>query len=171
MVGIDLIEEIISSLERESGCQISFAFVSADGVLSHRGNEVVATASTYKLALLIHLAMCVHEGILSWDLPLCLTDALKSRGTGILRSLTSGLELTLRDVCHLMTVLSDNTATDMLVNRFGLEDVNSWLRSLGLERTTWSWDGIVPHPRTKQSRSDENLACENRKKRRFQSKL
>jgi beta-lactamase class A len=136
MVGIALIEEFVSSLERESGGQISFAFVSADGVLSHRGDEVVATASTYKLPLLIHLASLVHEGQLSWDLPLRLTDALKSRGTGVLRALHSGLELTLRDVCHLMTVLSDNTATDMLVNRFGLEDVNSWLRSLGLERTT-----------------------------------
>ena len=127
---------IISNLERESGGQISFAFASTDGVLSHRGDELVATASTYKLPLLIHLAMCVHEGTLSWDVPLRLTDALKSRGTGVLRSLTSGLELTLRDVCHLMTVLSDNTATDMLVDHFGLEDVNARLRSFGLEHTT-----------------------------------
>jgi beta-lactamase class A len=136
MVGVALIEEVISNLERESGGQISFAFVSVDGALSHRGDEVVATASTYKLPLLIHLASLVHEGKLSWNLPLRLTDALKSRGTGVLRSLTSGLELPLSDVCHLMTVLSDNTATDMLVDRFGLEGVNAWLRSLGLERTT-----------------------------------
>ena len=127
---------IISNLERESGGQISFAFVSTDGVLSHRGDELVATASTYKLPLLIHLAMCVHEGTLSWNVPLRLTDALKSRGTGVLRSLTSGLELTLRDVCHLMTVLSDNTATDMLVDHFGLKVVNDRLHSFGLEHTT-----------------------------------
>jgi beta-lactamase class A len=129
------IQNVVSDLERDSGGQISFAFVSADGVFSHRGDEVMATASTYKLPLLIHLALLVHEGKLSWDLPLRLTDVLKSRGTGVLRALHSGLELTLRDVCHLMTVLSDNTATDMLVDRFGLEDVNAWLRSLGLERT------------------------------------
>jgi beta-lactamase class A len=126
---------IISGLEHESGGQIGFAFVSADGVLSHRGDELLATASTYKLPLLIHLASLVHEGKLSWDLPLRLTDALKSRGTGVLCSLTSGLELRLHDVCHLMTVLSDNTATDMLVDRFGLEDVNVRLRGLGFERT------------------------------------
>jgi beta-lactamase class A len=123
------------NLERKCGGQISFAFVSSDGVLSHRADEPVATASTYKLPLLIHLALSVHNGKLSWDLPLRLTDALKSRGTGVLKALHSGLELTLRDVCHLMTVLSDNTATDMLVDRFGLEDVNAWLRSLGLEHT------------------------------------
>jgi beta-lactamase class A len=130
------IQNAVSDLERDSGGQISFAFVSADGVFSHRGDEVVATASTYKLPLLIHLALLVYEGKLSWDMPLRLTDALKSRGTGVLRALHSGLELTLRDVCHLMTVLSDNTATDMLVDRFGLEDVNARLRRLGLERTT-----------------------------------
>ena len=130
------IENLVSSLERQSSGQISFAFVSADGVFSHRGDEIVDTASTYKLSLLLHLAMCVHDGSLSWELPLRLTDALKSRGTGVLRALHSGLELTLRDVCHLMTVLSDNTATDMLVDRFGLEDVNARLRSFGLEHTT-----------------------------------
>jgi beta-lactamase class A len=129
-------QNIISSFEQESGGQISFTFLAADGVLSHRADELVATASTYKLPLLIHLVLLVHEGKLSWDLPLRLTDVLKSRGTGVLRSLHSDLELTLRDVCHLMTVLSDNTATDMLVDRFGLEDVNARLRSLGLERTT-----------------------------------
>jgi beta-lactamase class A len=136
MVGVALIEEVVLSLEREFGGQISFAFVSADGVLSHRGDELVDTASTYKLPLLIHLALLVHECKLSWDLPLRLSDVLKSRGTGVLRALHSGLELTLRDVCHLMTALSDNTATDMLVDHFGLEDVNARLRSLGLEHTT-----------------------------------
>lgn len=129
-------QNIISSLEQESGGQISFTFLAADRVLSHRGDELVATASTYKLPLLIHLALEVQEGTLSWDLPLRLMDALKSHGTGVLRSLTSGLELTLRDVCYLMAVLSDNTATDMLVDRFGLEAVNARLRSLGLEHTT-----------------------------------
>jgi beta-lactamase class A len=130
------IQNVVSDLERDSGGQISFAFVSEDGVVSHYGDDLVATASTYKLPLLIHLTLLVDGGKLSWDMPLRLTDALKSRGTGVLRALHSGLELTLRDVCHLMTVLSDNTATDMLVDRFGLEDVNVWLRSLGLERTT-----------------------------------
>lgn len=129
------VQNLVSNLERESGGQISFTFFSTEGVLSHRGDEFVATASTYKLPLLIHLAMCVHEGKLLWELPLRLTDALKSRGTGVLRLLTSGLELTLCDVCHLMTVLSDNTATDMLVDCFGLEDVNARLRGLGFERT------------------------------------
>jgi beta-lactamase class A len=145
------IQNVVSDLEQNSGGQISFAFVSADGVFSHRGDEVVATASTYKLPLLIHITLLVHEGKLSWDLLLRLTDTLKSRGTGVLRSLHSGLELSLRDVCHLMTVLSDNTATDMLVDRFGLEDVNAWLRSLGLERTTLlrqdsSLDGLSRAP-------------------------
>jgi beta-lactamase class A len=129
------LREFVASLERDCGGRISFAFASETETLSHRADEPVNTASTYKLPLLVHLALSVAEGELSWDLPLRLTDALKSRGSGVLRSLTPGLELPLRDVCHLMIALSDNTATDMIVDRFGLEGANARIRSLGLERT------------------------------------
>jgi beta-lactamase class A len=137
------LQDLISSLEHDCQGQISFAVLSAGKVISHRADELIPTASTYKLPLLMHLAVLVQEGTLSWKLPLRLTDVLKSRGTGVLRSLSSGLELSLRDVCHLMITLSDNTATDMLVDRFGLEGVNAHLRGWGIEQTTLLYQDAI----------------------------
>jgi beta-lactamase class A len=50
--------------------------------------------------------------------------------------LTAGLTLSLRDACYLMTVLSDNTATNMVIDRFGMEAINTRIRALGFTHTT-----------------------------------
>ncbi|UCD46200.1 MAG: serine hydrolase [Candidatus Bathyarchaeota archaeon] len=57
-------------------------------------------------------------------------------GSGILKVLSEGLTLSIRDLIELMMVLSDNTATDLLTERVGLDNVNATLKQLGLEKTT-----------------------------------
>jgi beta-lactamase class A len=59
----------------------------------------------------------------------------KVPGSGILRELDEGLELSVRDLIELMMILSDNTATDLLTERVGIDNVNATLRELGLEKT------------------------------------
>ena len=44
-------------------------------------------------------------------------------------------EVSLRTLCALMVVISDNTATNLLLRRFGLEGLNDDFRALGLART------------------------------------
>ena len=89
-----------------------------------------------KLSILVHAAMAVGEGALSWTEPLILTDEEKVAGSGVLTQLGAGLSLSLRDVCVLMTIVSDNTATNMLIERLGVAPVNERMRSLGLPLTT-----------------------------------
>ena len=104
--------------------------------LHWRSNERVKTASVIKLPILIHVAQCVAQGNLSWDRILTLTEEEKVAGSGVLTGLTAGLELSLRDVCRLMTVISDNTATNMVIELIGVEAINRGIRSLGLDETT-----------------------------------
>jgi beta-lactamase class A len=57
-------------------------------------------------------------------------------GSGILCELGDGtVELTLHDLCVLMIVLSDNTATNLLIDLVGMANVNRTMESLGLNRT------------------------------------
>jgi len=57
-------------------------------------------------------------------------------GSGILSELGDGtVELNLHDLCVLMIVLSDNTATNLLIDLAGIANVNRMLESLGLKRT------------------------------------
>jgi beta-lactamase class A len=54
------------------------------------------------------------------------------------------MSLTLRDVCTLMTVVSDNTATNMIIEHLGIETINHRMRSLGLPRTTLNRKSFSP---------------------------
>jgi beta-lactamase class A len=64
-----------------------------------------------------------------------LKDSLKSPGSGILKELSEGLEVTIKDLSRLMMILSDNTATDMIVQLVGMDKVNATMRRFGLKNT------------------------------------
>lgn len=55
---------------------------------------------------------------------------------GALTYLHTGLEMTLEDLCTLMIILSDNTASNILIRKFGIEEINRCMRGLGLKVTT-----------------------------------
>ena len=55
---------------------------------------------------------------------------------GALNYMHTGLAVTLQDLYTLMIILSDNTATNLLIKKFGIENINRRMRSLGLEKTT-----------------------------------
>lgn len=130
--------EAICTHEAHSGGEISLAcraLPSGEPLLYHADRKV-KTASVIKFPILVHVAMSVSQKTLSWDTPLILTEAEKVGGSGVLTCLTSGLTLSLRDACVLMTILSDNTATNMLIEYLGAEAINHRMRELGLAQTT-----------------------------------
>jgi len=128
---------LAAEFEPASGGRITFACHNlVTGVrLGHRADERVPTASVIKLPILVHMALAAADGALDWAEQLTLTDAVKVPGTGVLKELSAGLSVSLRDLAMLMTVLSDNTATNMLIDRLGIAAVNERLRSLGLHHT------------------------------------
>ncbi len=97
-------------------------------------DEVLPTASTIKLAILAELYRQVSdEGVdLSERLPMQQSDIVG--GSGVLKELGAGLQPTLYDLAKLMVIVSDNTATNMLIDRLGgVERVNQTMRDYGLE--------------------------------------
>ncbi len=63
------------------------------------------------------------------------TEENRAAGSGILQDLGLGLHLTVKDATVLMIVLSDNTATNMLIDRVGIKAVNERMRQAGLAGT------------------------------------
>ncbi len=92
----------------------------------------VQTASTIKVAIMAGAHAEVAAGRAAWDDALRLTDARKVGGAGVLPEMAEGLCLTLRDAVHLMIVLSDNTATNLVLDRITGDAVNACLDTLGL---------------------------------------
>ena len=142
---IEDFEAFVQDLERRSG-EISFAAcdLSSGTVRSRFPDRKVKTASVIKLPILVHVALSCAEGGLDWETPLKLTDEEKAGGAGVLSGMTAGITLSLRDACYLMTTISDNTATNMVIESVGKDGVNQRMRSLGLEATTLNRKAYSP---------------------------
>jgi beta-lactamase class A len=101
-----------------------------------RETDAVRTASTIKLAIMAAVFDSVSRGQAKWTEPLTVTPAEKVSGSGIIASeISDGVQLPIGDVLHLMIVLSDNTATNMILERFTAEAVNVYLDKLGIKTT------------------------------------
>ena len=124
-------------IERETPCDISLAakdLDTGDAILFHADRRV-KTASVIKFPMLIHVATAVSRGELSWEELLTLRAEEKVDGSGVLTQLTAGITLSLRDICVLMMVLSDNTATNMVIERLGTAPINATIAALGCPGT------------------------------------
>jgi beta-lactamase class A len=102
---------------------------------SYHGDERVKTASTIKIAVMIEAFARVAEEHASWTDKLVLTKAARYSGSGVLPELGDGLVLTLRDCVNLMMVISDNTATNMVLDYLSTDAVNARMNALGFKDT------------------------------------
>jgi beta-lactamase class A len=101
-----------------------------------RPTDPVRTASTIKLPIMLAVFDAVAKGKAKWTETLPVTAAEKVSGSGILTAAFSdGVQLPVRDVLNLMIILSDNTATNMILERFTAEAVNAYLDSIGIKTT------------------------------------
>ncbi len=98
-------------------------------------DERVRTASTIKVPIMAATFALVAEGKAKWSDELVLTKEKKVSGAGILPDFGDGLRLTLRDAVHLMIMLSDNTATNLVLDHVTADAVNEKLESFGLKLT------------------------------------
>jgi beta-lactamase class A len=97
-------------------------------------DEIFPAASTIKLAILYELFRQADAGRVRLDEPRPLDRRHVVGGSGVL-GLLGTPELSLRDHATLMVVLSDNTATNVILDTLGLEAVDRRLAALGLTRT------------------------------------
>ena len=102
---------------------------------SLRADEPVRTASTIKLPIMAAVFAAVADGKASWPERITLRIADKVSGSGVLTEFSDGVAFPIRDLVHLMIVVSDNTATNLLLDRFTPDLVNHYLAGLGLART------------------------------------
>ena len=97
-------------------------------------DERVRTASTIKIAVMIEAFARVAEGKAKWTDEVVLTKEKKVSGSGILAELSDNLHLTLRDAVNLMMILSDNTATNLVLDVLTTDAVNARMESLGFKQ-------------------------------------
>jgi len=97
--------------------------------------EEFETASCIKTYILGCLFDQVEKGKKSLSDKLVYTKENEIEGSGILRSLDYGVELTVKNVATLMIIVSDNIATNMMIDYLGIDTINEFIRSYGFTHT------------------------------------
>src|SRR5690242_1409490 len=95
----------------------------------------VQTASVIKLPIMLEAFYQVKVGKVHLDDKITLNKDNQVPGSGVLSALQPGLVITLQDAITLMMILSDNTATNLVIDHIGIAEVNARLAAMGLRNT------------------------------------
>ena len=119
-------------------------------------NFVFPQGSAIKIAILMEVYKQAAEGRFQLADRLPVRAESQVGGSGLLKELGDGTsQLSIRDLAVLMILVSDNTATNMLIDLVGMERINQTLASLGLSQTKVQRRMMDTAAR---SRGDENLS-------------
>jgi len=142
-------QELLGELHRKLQAELERAVAGFDGVMGIAVKDLAGTeaftvnadmmfpqASSIKIPVLIELFRQAQTGTVKLAERVEVTKAMMAGGSGVLQNFGDGASaLSLRDLAVLMIVLSDNTATNILIDRVGMEKVNGMLTHYGLRRT------------------------------------
>lgn len=125
------IEAAIRAADAHMG--IAMCHLEKGDEIAINADELFPMASVLKIPVLVEAARQLDEGKFTLDDRWELTVAEKNLGSGVLTFFDDGLLPTVRDLLTLMIIISDNTATDMVINRLGIESITKSMRALGLQ--------------------------------------
>ena len=132
----DLDRRINSEVDNFNGAVSLFAKnLNTGATFEIAGQRRVRTASTIKLAVMAAAFTEVSRGHAAWTDRSTITEAGKISGSGVLMEFSEGVTLPLIDLLRLMIVVSDNTATNLVLDHIAPDVVNAEMQQLGLTQT------------------------------------
>ena len=122
---------------REASGHVAMYYRPLDGGCARMYNEMlpVRAASVIKIPIMVEAFRQFEAGELDPGEQHVLRAEEKMPSCGALNRMHDGLEVTMRDLVELMIVLSDNSATNILIDRLGIPRVNETLAELGIKNT------------------------------------
>ena len=127
------IEKIISQVE--GNVCINFYDLNKNNGFSVNGDKKVLSASMIKLLILAELMKKIFENKFSLSDTVMMANFMKIGGDGVLKELNSGHHFTLKELTTLMIIVSDNQATNILIDFLGMENINLLGKELRLKET------------------------------------
>jgi len=129
------VERALDAILTQSGGELALAAMNltTGEELARNDQRSMPTASVFKLPLLVEVFRQAEAGALDLDERVTLRAEDVVRGSGILRDFGPGLQPTLRDLAMMMVIVSDNSASNLLLDRVGGPlRVNATMRELDL---------------------------------------
>ena len=103
--------------------------------LSYRGDETFSTASLIKVPILVTLYDLAEQKQLALDDPITVLKIDQVPGSGVLQFMHPGMSLSVNDAAKLMIIFSDNTATNLILDKVAIRRVWQKMEALGLAHT------------------------------------
>lgn len=103
--------------------------------IAYDADQPVQTASVIKLTILFEAMEEIRAGKAHWDDKITLQPGDAVTGSGVLMFFDAPLTLTLKDVLTMMVIVSDNTATNLAIDKLGIDAINQRIAWLGLKDT------------------------------------
>lgn len=127
------IQQKIEALAAEFNGRIGISALNLQNneTYEYHADELFPTASVIKLGVLVTLMAQCEAGQSSLDEPIMLRRADLTTGSGVLQYLTPGLTMRVRDYAFLMMNISDNLATNVLIDYVGLKNIQTFLTESG----------------------------------------
>jgi beta-lactamase class A len=134
------VSDVIAAIQREIDAFAGTVGVAAKNLgtgeeIRVNADDETGTASTIKVPILIELFRQVEAGEVDLETKIADSPETRTPGSGILRDLSVGNPLSVRDIAILMIVVSDNTATNMLIDLLGMDRINATMTEFGFPRT------------------------------------
>ena len=127
------IEKIISQVE--GNVCINFYDLNKNNSFSVNGDKKVLSASMIKLLILAELMKKIFENKFSLSDTVMMANFMKIGGDGVLKELNTGHHFTLKELATLMIIVSDNQATNILIDFLGMENISQLGKELDLKET------------------------------------
>lgn len=116
-----------------AGCTLGVSAIAPDGGrYAHNGARRFVAASTMKIPVMVELFRRIDQGRDSLEHLHVLREEDKATGGGVVKELHAGLTFTVRDLCYLMMAISDNSTTNILIDRVGMAETNAVMQALGM---------------------------------------
>jgi beta-lactamase class A len=129
------IEGVIRSIEGEVGVAIKHLETGEEMYIN--GDTYFPMASVFKVPVFVEVMAQIMEGRFTLEDEIDIQKSDQHLGSGYLSELDApGIRLSIRNLINLMMMISDNSATDILLTKVGATNVNNRLRSFGLEKIT-----------------------------------
>lgn len=123
-------DDALAGLDAETSFLVASA-PTCDPIQAREADVARPIGSIIKLYVLDAVRQAVDDGTLAWEDTLTLTDDLRSLPSGVLQDEPAGHEVTVREAAELMVSISDNTATDLLIDAVGRDAVLAAVERLG----------------------------------------
>lgn len=126
--------EILELANRCEG-RVGVYIQTEEGIIEENCSKVFSSASLIKVPILLAGLSQTENGLLQLEKEVQINNAVRVGGSGILQSMSKDLKMKVIDLMTLMIIVSDNTATNLIIDLLGKEKINGYMKNIGLKNT------------------------------------